>query len=180
MKLHLSKVTLRRPEARDLPQLLEYRNDWEVVQQLEGFSNGYSMRDLELWLEYHRQQQNEVLWAIADKEADRCLGHAGLYQIDHRVRSADFGILIGDKSYWRKGIGRDISRAVISYGFQQLNLHRIEVSIVSTNSTSLSFFESLGFRLEGRRRHAQFRNGAYVDVVVMSLLESEFAGQVSS
>lgn len=168
-----SSVTLRRPEPKDAAQLFIYRNDWEVTQFLGGFSMGYAPEDLKEWVERHRKLTNEVIWIIAEKSTDLCLGHVGLYNIDHRVRKAEFAILIGDKTQWGKGLGTQVSKSVINYGFEQLNLHRIELDVVSNNPRAVQLYEKLGFRHEGIRRDAQFRDGLYVDVINMGLLEHE-------
>lgn len=173
MKLILKEVVLRRPEVKDVEKLYVYRNDWDMIQFLGGFSTGYSMQDLHEWIEFHRTRTDEILWIIAEKNSDLCLGHVGLYKIDHRVRIAEFAILLGDKTWWGKGVGKHVSRAVIDYGFRQLNLHRIQLTVLATNQRAIHLYESLGFRQEGIIRHGQFRDEQYVDIVMMGLLEDE-------
>jgi UDP-4-amino-4,6-dideoxy-N-acetyl-beta-L-altrosamine N-acetyltransferase len=169
-----SLVTLRPLELSDLSALHKYRNDPEVTQQLGGFSTGYSHSDLQDWFESHRNRSDEVMWCVSDVSSDTCLGHVGFYEIDFRLRSAEFGILLGAKDYWGKGIGTSVSRAVVEFGFRQLNLHRIHLSVVATNERAVRLYERLGFSREGCLRHGQFRNGDYVDVIVMGLLETEW------
>lgn len=173
MTLVLSSVSLRTPEPKDVAQLYVYRNDADVIRTLVGVSSGYSIRDLELWVQSHQHNKNDRVWTIADREADRCLGHAGLYGIDHRIRSAEYGILIGDREWWKKGIATEVSRAILTYGFRELNLHRIEVAILSTNTGAMRVQRKFGFTEEVRRRDAHYRNGRYTDIVLLSLLESE-------
>ena len=171
--LTLEAAVLRKPEPDDVPQLYEYRNDEEVTSGLGGFSTGYSKRDMLNWVERHDSRTDEVVYVIADRETMRCLGHVGLYNIDSRVRSAEFAILIGDKQQWGRGLGQQVSRLLIEYGFRQLNLHRVYLKVLVTNERGIRLYERLGFRREGVLRDDQFRNGRYVDVVVMGLLESE-------
>lgn len=169
----LDNVLLRRPEPKDSSQLYVFRNDWEVIQSLGGFSTGYSLRDVEEWIEFHRKSANEIIWVIADKNQDLCLGHVGLYNIDYRVRKADFAILIGDKSVWGKGLGKSASQAVLDYGFDQVNLHRIELQVLANNVRAIHLYKKLGFTQEGILRDAQFRNSRHIDVITMSILEHE-------
>ena len=68
-----------------------------------------SRKDLSEWIEFHRQKRDEAVWVIADKKDSACLGTAGLYEIDHRLQLAEFGISIGDKAYWGKGVGGEVS-----------------------------------------------------------------------
>lgn len=173
-RIELPAVALRALEPGDLPRLYEYRNDPETTRDLVGFSVHYSHAALAQWLESHARRTDEALWAIAARADDRCIGHAGLYQIDHRVRKASFGILIGDPAERGKGIGTAVTRAVVDYGFAELNLHRVELDVLATNPRAIHIYEKLGFRREGVLRHAQFRGGAYVDLVLMAVLDTEW------
>lgn len=171
--LHISPELVLRPlEEGDLPALYSYKNDPEIVALLGGFSRGYSRTDLGEWLSFHRQRRDEVLWAIADRTEDRCLGHVGLYQIDHRVGSAEFAILFGAKAHWGKGWGQKICRTVIDYAFGELNLQRIQLSVLEHNERAFALYKRLGFIEEGRHQRAQFRDGKYLTTITMALLRS--------
>lgn len=173
MNLVVEDIVLRQLERRDLEALYQFKNDVEVASLLGGYSRGYSETGLAEWVEAHRRRHDEVLWAIADALSDSCLGHVGFYQIDHRIRSAEFAILLGDKARWGKGLGTSITRAVVNYGFDWLNLNRIELSVLSTNERAVHLYQKLGFTVEGTRRQAQFKDGHYVDVTLMGLLRAE-------
>lgn len=167
-------VVLRRLEPGDVDHLYRYRNDRSVVDQLGGHSSGYSRADLTDWIERHRGIPNEVLWAIATVNEDRCIGHVGLYDIDYRIRKAEFGILLGDTSFHGKGVGKYVTAAMITYGFEQLDLRRISLSVLVSNKRALILYERLGFTVEGRLRDDDFRNGRHGDVVLMSILNDEW------
>lgn len=61
MKIILDAVNLRRPEPKDTEFLYEYRNNWDVIQNLGGFSKGYAVKDIDEWIEFHRNQCNEII-----------------------------------------------------------------------------------------------------------------------
>jgi [ribosomal protein S5]-alanine N-acetyltransferase len=173
MHLLLPTVLLRKFEPEDAPSLYRYRNDPDVARGLGGFSSGYSLQAMKDWIERRGQSSEDLVWAIADKESNTCLGHAGLYHIDHRVRTCEFGILIGDSSRWGKGIGREVTCALLTYGFDELNMNRVELSVLASNARAIRLYQSLGFVEEGVKRAAQYRAGEYLDVVLMSILRSE-------
>ena len=166
-------VVLRRPEPRDIEALYAQKNDPAVANLLGGFSLGYSRRDIENWIEAHRARRDEVIWVIADQKSDTCHGHVGIYNIDGRIRSGEFAIMIGDKGVWSQGLGTDITRYVLDYAFSYLNLNRIHLTVLATNTKAIALYEKLGFQHEGVMRQAQFKQGAYVDVVVMGKLRGE-------
>lgn len=164
---------LRKPELSDVPALYVIKNDPDIAAMLGGFSTGYSTTDLEAWVESHRVAPDEALFVIADAD-DRAIGHVGLYQIDHRRRSADFAIVIGDRSVWGGGVGRACSRFAIEFGFDMLNLRRIQLQVLATNERAAHLYRSLGFVDEGRLRQAHWQQGAYVDMLLMGLLIEEY------
>lgn len=174
MNLCVGNLILRRPEKKDIKHLHRYKNDREIAAMLAGFSMGYSITDLVDWIEAHRQRKDELLWVIEEKESQQCIGHVGLYNIDYRIRSAEFGILIGERSLWGKGLGRTCTKLVLEYGFNELNLNRIYLSVISTNKRAIRLYRSLGFVEEGCLRKAQFKGGRYLDVLVMALLKDEY------
>lgn len=170
-------MVLRRFELSDIDALYRYRNDRDLVSQLGGFSVGYSKAELAEWIDRRRSDTDEILWSIATVSDDRCIGHVGLYRIDARVRRAEIAILIGERDRQGRGIGTAVTRAVVTYGFRELNLHRISLQVLATNDRAMRFYESLGFTREGSLRHHQFRDGAYVDMVLMSILDDEWAAK---
>jgi RimJ/RimL family protein N-acetyltransferase len=174
MRLVIEDIVLRRPEERDLPKLYEFKNDPLVASALGGFSTGYSSCDMNAWLASHQGRKDEVLWTIADKNTDDCLGHVGLYCLDHRIRSAEYAIMIGEESARGRGLGKLVTLEVLSYGFKWLNLNRIELSVLSNNEAALRLYKAVGFVHEGTRRQAQYKDGVYLDLHVMGLLRSEY------
>jgi len=179
MNYHIGEIMLRRPELADLDALYAQKNDPQIAQLLGGFTTGYSKQYLKEWLERHRQRQDEVLWTIARAEDDACIGHVGLYQIDFRVRVAELAILIGDRTAWGTGIGKTCCRFAIEYGFDELNLNRIQLSVLSSNERAIRLYNGVGFREEGRLRQAQYKHGQYLDVLLMGLLREEYDGWLS-
>jgi RimJ/RimL family protein N-acetyltransferase len=173
MFLALEDVNLRKPEPKDGEALYSQKNDPEVASRLGGFALGYSRADIAEWIERHRKTGNEIIWTIARRSDDACLGHVGLYNIDQRVRIAEFAIMIGDASARGHGLGTRVTRKVLDYGFDMLNLNRIELSFLSNNEPARRLYEGLGFVHEGVKRQAQFKLGQPIDVVLMSLLASE-------
>lgn len=177
MNIALSEVVLRPLEERDLEALRQYKNDAEIASLLVGFSSGYSRQGMSEWLARHTGRADEVVWAVAEPlpaphpcsgAADRCIGHAGLYRIDGRTRSCEFGILIGDKSFWGRGVGREVTEAAVEYAFGSLNLRRVSLQVLAVNTRARKVYERAGFQVEGVLQEAEYRDGSYLDVVLMA------------
>ena len=177
MNLRVGTVVLRKPEPGDIGPLYAQKNDPDVAGLLEGFALGYARQDLAEWIETHRRRKDEVVWVIADAQSDLCLGHVGLYRIDHRVRSAELAIMLGAKDRWNQGLGTEVCRSVVAHGFRMLNLNRIEIRVLENNARARHLYGKLGFHQEGTLRQAQFKAGRHLDVVVMSLLRAEYGSE---
>lgn len=173
MTLQHGSVLIRRPEVNDSDALYEIKNDPAVMSHLGGFHVGLSSADIKKWIEFHNSRTDEVVWIIADAESNQCIGHAGLYKIDYRIRSAEFAILVS-KDRWGDGIGREVSERVISFGFLELNLSRISLTVLEGNARARALYEKIGFMKEGVFRRAQYKGGRYHHLVCYSILREEF------
>jgi RimJ/RimL family protein N-acetyltransferase len=132
------------------------------------------LQDEEDWFNRQRQENDSRVFAILTREEGRLIGNCGLHQIDWTNRNAVFGIFIGDKNYWGKGYGTDATRTILRYAFGEANLHRVELEVFSFNQRGLRVYEKCGFKLEGTRRQALYREGAWHDEYVMAILREEW------
>lgn len=99
-------------------------------------------------------------------------GACSLDGIGARARTASLGIWI-DEDRWNEGLGTDAVRTLCRFGFREMNLRRIELTVFDFNERGIRAYEKAGFREEGRLRGDQFADGRHVDVVVMALLAGE-------
>ena len=118
--------------------------------------------------------ENDVLFAIIDKETDTHIGCVGLHNIDWVHRSANLGIIIGEKRFWDRGYGKKAWNMITYHGLFVLNLHRIYADVMVENVASIICAEYSGFRREGVVLDKYFKNGEYHDAVMLSVLKKEF------
>jgi len=113
-----------------------------------------------------------LLETIAPKEP---VGVTHIEKQDHgNVRSANVGIYIGNKDFWGRGLGKQITVALLEIVFIQLNLERCEAWSVEYNSRSHAVLESCGFKKGGALRQTVFVNGRKWDVFHFDLLREEY------
>lgn len=75
------------------------------------------------------------------------------------------------KAHWRRGIGEALIAAVETWA-KEHKIHRIELTVRTTNTRALSLYDRIGFEREGLKRHSQRVDGKYVDEYLMSKLIS--------
>jgi RimJ/RimL family protein N-acetyltransferase len=169
------RVYLRGLEREDLKSnYFQWANDPEVTYYLEmGWKpNNYDL----LEEEYFRtiRSQNDIVFVIVDKETDRLIGSCGLYSINFIARKAEYRIIIGEKDYWDKGIGTEVTKLVIAYAFEKLNLNKVWLGVNAENIRAIKCYEKAGFKREGVLRQEIFRNNRYYDAIRMSILREEY------
>ncbi len=174
------KNVLLRPVRRsDLANFLKWFNDPEVIQYLSMYLPMTEMAEEKYIEDLGTTRANAVaafvIEAIVGSET-KPIGNVGLHNINNKDRNASFGIAIGEKEYWSKGLGTEAARLIVAYGFDQLNLHRIGSSALGFNERSIRMHLAVGFAEEGRQRDGIFKNGNYTDLVLFGLLRSEWKG----
>ncbi|MCC6140862.1 MAG: GNAT family N-acetyltransferase [Nitrospira sp.] len=76
--------------------------------------------------------------------------------------------------YWNRGYATEALRAVLGYGFRQLNLHRIYSPHFEGNAASGRVLQKVGMRYEGRMRAHYIRFDRFVDLELYGMLQQEF------
>ncbi len=167
------RIYLRPLEKEDLDRCLTWINDPAVINTL-GRKFPTNRAQEEEWLVNQYKSDKSFSLAVVVNKGDRHIGNCGFNDIDYVNRKAVFGIMIGEKDCWDKGYGTEAARLMIKYGFEQLNLHRISLTVYSYNARAIRAYEKAGFKLEGKMRESYFRNGCYFDILIMAILESEW------
>ena len=101
------------------------------------------------------------------------VGRAALFCVDELARSGEVGLSLLP-AHQGKGYGRDVLRVLLGYGFRSRNLRRIHLQTLASNEPALRAYRAVGFVEEGRRREHAWVEGRYDDVVLMSVLRSEW------
>lgn len=168
------KISLRPLTIRDVSKTyLSWLNDPEVNRYNSHAIFPYTIEQLERYIR-GIDNTSKVVLAICDNKSHLHIGNAALQNIDWITRSAEFAILIGEKNYWKKGIGEEAGKLIVGYGFTRLNLHRIHCGTSSENIGMQKLAVKLGMRKEGERRDAMFKHGRWADVVEYGILDVEF------
>src|SRR6266542_1001029 len=124
------------PLRKDLLPLYEkWINDFEVIRTLGAPMRPATHEAEEAWYAGATSQgERHVSFTVYERAPMRPIGNTGLGEIDHRQRTATFGILIGEKDCWGKGYGTEVTRLMLAYGFTALSLHNIMLTVYSYNA----------------------------------------------
>ena len=168
------------PIRRDLTHLFQmWSNDFEV-RRFMGPMRPTSLESIEDMYASIRKDENQSYFTVYEKSELRPIGNAGLADINHAHRTAEFFIMIGDKESWGKGYGTEVTRLVLEYGFACLGLHNIFLRVHAANKRGIRAYQRAGFRMAGRWRQAKRRGDRAYDLVLMDCLATEFQGGARS
>jgi ribosomal-protein-alanine N-acetyltransferase len=168
-------IVLRPLERSDLNEsYLGWLNDPEVTRYTETGTFPSTAEDLDNYYRSVTGSRNDVIFAIVEKASGQHIGNVKLGPIHWVHRSAIFGILIGEKKSWGKGIGLEATRLAVEYGFYKLNLNRIDLGVFAEHDSAVRCYEKAGFKVEGCMRQDLFLAGEYKDRLWMGLLRSEY------
>ncbi|KAA3644938.1 MAG: N-acetyltransferase [Chloroflexi bacterium] len=170
------RIRFRHTEREDLPLFVKWFNDPEVRQGLNSVLP-MSLSNEEKWFERMLQlpMEEQVLCIeMRDRDDWRLIGNCGFFTIDHRVRNAEVGIIIGEKELWNQGYGTEAMQLLLKHGFNTLNLNRIFLRVYENNPRAIRSYEKVGYVHEGRQRQAHYFDGQYLDVIFMSVLKDEW------
>ena len=174
--IYSKRLRLRGAEREDIPRFVDWLNDPEVIQHLLA-AYPISQAAEERWFNamVERGPAEQVLVIEARIDDNWCpIGNTSFMDVDWINRKAEIGIFIGDKSLWNHGYGREAMQLMLRHGFNQMNLNRIFLRVHANNPGGIKAYEYAGFIQEGILRQDVYREGKYLDVLVMSVLKSEW------
>lgn len=169
-------LLLRRHYISDADKFVEFLADKEVTRYL-SYAPPASVMEEENWIEFQNEDPDSLTWSI-DYDGE-LIGSVGFNFIDRRRRNAGLGLMIGDKSFWGRGIGTEAVRLAINYGFAHRNplmkIHKIKAGFLKPNHASRRIQEKLGFKRVGCEKEEIFHDGQWHDMILTELMRSDWA-----
>lgn len=167
-------VRLRAVRESDLPLLVRWMNDPAVRYWLHGSDRPDATVDgVRGRFGLTDDPFPNLVWMIETLEGTP-VGHVGLLQVDPHHKRAELAISIGEKECWSRGYGTAAIRAVLRHGFEEMGLRRIDLHTDADNARGIRCYEKCGFVREGIMRQRRLRHGKPLDMLLMSVLRSEW------
>ena len=132
-----------------------------------------STKEMYNYIQNSFKNQREIILAVLDNITKKHIGNISLLNINYHDSNAEIAFLLGEKSYWGKGIMFEAGDLLIKHAFHQLNLNRVYCSTPSGNKSMLKLASKLNFKKEGIRRQAFFKHNSYFDIIEFGILKNE-------
>ncbi len=166
---------LREIEKSDLAEINQWRNNPDIISNL-GASFRFINLDIDCrWYENYINNRRECIrCAITFANDDKILGMVSLTSIDYINQSAKLHIQVGRKENQGKGIGTYAVREMLLHAFDNMNLRRVELTVLSDNRIAKHLYEKCGFVLEGCKKSAIYKKGKFVDIDCYAVLREKY------
>jgi RimJ/RimL family protein N-acetyltransferase len=101
-------------------------------------------------------------------------GCVGYKDLDRRSQKAEFGNLVVDENLRGKGIARIGCSLLMQFMFDQMNMNRLYLEVLSDNEAAIKLYEGLGFVREGEKREDVFSFGGFRNTVMMAIIREDW------
>lgn len=173
--LDLGEYSLRELRASDAAAWYAYLSQPEVTcltsydiqsvdvvsAMINDYINGYT-------------QKTSTRWALVRKDSDTLIGTCGYYGWHTGYSIAELGYDLS-QDYWGKNIMTSAVRAVVAWGFETLEINRIQATVMVDNVGSARVLEKNHFQKEGTLRDYKIARGQYRDFWMFSLLQKDYS-----
>ena len=163
------RVVLRPVEDDDIPHIHRWMNLPEVWRNMD-YERPFSVEDVREDVEQSRA--NGVPFTI--EVEGRPIGRIGLNQFRRRDRIAAAYLYVGDQAAGGHGYAFDALDTLLAYAFERFDLWQVELWTLADNAKAIHIYAKVGFVQEATLRDRSWKEGRWVDRMVMSINRDEF------
>jgi [ribosomal protein S5]-alanine N-acetyltransferase len=172
-----NRLLLRQIQPTDAKALFETFSDQEAM-EFYGHEPHQSLDDTQALIQQIQAryaQREAIRWGITLKGEETVIGSCGFHHFGPGFHRAETGYEL-KRAFWGKGIMFEAMSAILTYGFTQLELHRVEAIIDIANERSKGLLLKLGFTYEGNLRQRYSFRDRFEDEHFFGLLKDEWQG----
>ncbi len=167
----MSRVFLDIINKEDMPSLYKWFSNIEFLSTYDYvLPIPMSKEKVDKMISDYNEENNSIVFAIRTIEGN-IIGIAGYDDIIKDNMVATLFIGIGDENYLGKGYGKEAISELLNYGFNTLNLYRIQLNVISFNISAIKLYEKVGFQKEGTMKEFVLRNGQRYDLYMYAKLK---------
>lgn len=173
--LETERLILRKLTMNDLEDIYSYASNEEVSKYVT-WETHRTLTDTTNFIEYvlNLYENKQVApWAIEHKKHKTCIGTIDFVWWQPAHKSAELGYVISHK-YWGMGIATEAAQKLITFGFENMELERIQARCFIENTRSERVMKKIGMTFEGIIRKGMYIKGKHWDLKLYSILKEEF------
>lgn len=152
----------------DTSYIVKWRNNQEVRKNFI-FQTTFTNEMHENWMRSYVESGKVVQFIIRVGDEKTPVGSVYLRDLDWKNKKAEFGIFIGETTMQGRGIGREATRLICTFAFEELKLHKVFLRVFADNERALKSYESAGFVREGCFKDDILDVTGYRDMIFMAM-----------
>jgi ribosomal-protein-alanine N-acetyltransferase len=170
------RLILREMTPNDISAILKNFGNPDVVKYLD-MKPIITREQAEHWFQWMGDffiSKDGIRWGVTLKDDyGVVIGSAGLHHWDRESHYAEIGYDIAE-AYWGNGYAKEVVQALLAFGWDSMNLHRIEADVLEGNDASMHILKKFGFQHEGVLRKRVKKNRRFWDVHLFGLLKVDY------
>ncbi len=175
MELITARLILREFAADDWPAVLAYQRDPRYLRYYAWTNR--SPEDVQQFVQMFLAQQvaqprTKFQLAVVRRDTHQLIGNCGIRLKHDQATEADIGYELAPDQ-WGRGYATEAARAIVAFGFTELNLHRIAATCIAENTASAHVLEKIGMQLEGRLRQNEYFKDRWWDTLLYAMLKDD-------
>jgi RimJ/RimL family protein N-acetyltransferase len=169
------KVKLTSMNEEDIVEFQKWYNDVSFMRHYDIVSaipkNIESVKDMISDIE---KSNSAYIFAVKNSQSQELIGVTGFENISWNNGTALIYIGIGEEKNRGRGYAKEALNLTIEFGFEELNFHRIYLTVLEYNEPAIKLYEKLGFKREGVYREFIHRDGRRYDMYLYGILRPEW------
>ena len=181
MILTTKRLVLRELEEEDWLAVLAYQSDPLYLRyNTWTYRTEQDVREFVRMLVAQREEEPRTKFQLAITLAPGgpLIGNGGIRMRSPDAREADIGYEL-DPRYWGRGYATEAATALLTFGFQELGMHRIWAWCIAENIASAHVLTKIGMRQEGRLQEKEWMKDRWWDTLLYAILEHEWQTRLS-
>ena len=171
--LRKGNIILRKIKNADQIAIYQGLSDAQVIRYYGVEYHSYADTGAQMhWYKDLWLTQTGIWWAITTEDIGDLIGACGFYNLQSAHRKAELGYWLMPH-YWNQGIMRLALEQILTYGLEELNLHRLEAYVETENQASAHLLQQLGFRHEGTLQDCEIKKQRFISLDIFALLNPE-------
>jgi diamine N-acetyltransferase len=165
-------MKLRRLQEKDAPYMFEWMKDCRVNRYFRFVPDDITMKSVIEFISYSNEKSNSYNFAITDDE-DIYLGTVSLKNVDMVSKNGEYAIALRICAQG-KGAGKFATQSILSFAFNELQLERVYLNVLSDNEHAIAFYKKCGFIYEGEFYHHLYLRGEWKNLQWFRMMKKEY------
>jgi len=168
------KIKLTSINEEDIFELQKWHNDVSFMRHYDIVSAiPKNLEQIKELISNVDKSNTAYIFAVKDLQQKELIGVTGFDDISWNNGTATIYIGIGGEKHRGCGYGEEALKLTIEFGFEELNFHRIQLTVLEYNEPAIRLYEKLGFKREGIFREFIHRDGRRYDMYLYGILRLE-------